>query len=93
MSARTYPIFVKTKAVTSAKVHPLAFQTYKGVIVFVASVLLVSGRYFLTNEKQALEPTYVWTWWAAAAATVSPVVAVSTIFYNGHCRFLANNQQ
>jgi hypothetical protein len=74
VSTGTFPIFIKTKAVLAADVHPIVFQLYKSGCVCVVGLAMVLIRYLL-HEK----PVWKFTWWAAASAAAWIPAGLSTI--------------
>lgn len=58
-----YPLFIKTKAVLAADVHPVVFQLYKSSIVCLAGILFLFYR-----GISGQNPTYEFTYWGAVSA-------------------------
>ena len=73
-STGTFPIFIKTKDVLAADVHPVIFQVYKSACVCIAGIALVFVRW-CTGENH----TWVFTWWAAASAAAWIPAGICTI--------------
>jgi len=59
----SYPVPIKAPAVLEAHVHPIVFQWYKSIWVFVAGWVLVC-----VNYMQGGGEGFQFTWWAVASA-------------------------
>ena len=71
----SYPVPVKSPAVLQAQVHPIVFQAYKSLWVFVSGLLCVAVRALLRKS-----PTFAFSWWGVASAMAWTPSGVSTIF-------------
>jgi len=61
-----YPLFIKTKPVLEANVHPVVFQLYKSTLVFLTAWILLIPR--LTRKLPEGEPVFVFSWWGVVSA-------------------------
>ena len=68
----TFPIFIKTRGVLAANVHPVTFQMYKSSWVAIFGVSFVLGRLAMGLEVR-------FTWWAFASAAAWIPSGVCTI--------------
>ena len=73
----TFPVFIKTKRVLAADVHPIVFQLYKSSWVCAFGLFCLA----LTTESKPPygQPPRNYTWWAAASAAAWIPSGVSTI--------------
>ena len=62
----TFPVFVKTRGVLAANVHPVVFQMYKSTWVMICGVGCVLVRVAMSLDVK-------FTWWAAASAAANVV--------------------
>ena len=70
----TYPIFVKTKPVLEAHIHPIIFQAYKSAAVGVLGCVLIALRIL-----RGAEPIFVFCPWAICSAAAWIPVGLTTI--------------
>ena len=59
----TYPIFVKTRPVLDANIHPIIFQAYKSACVGLLGTVLITLRLI-----RGAEPVYIFCPWAVSAS-------------------------